>query len=111
LPWQKLIEKYNRPETFFYCDPPYHLCPDYKHNLVLEDFQEMAKILKSTQGKFMLSINDHPEIREVFRTFNLKKVTLLYTVGKDHPAETVELIYSNFDFKEIKDLNLFSYQN
>ena len=24
LPWQNLIKRYSKPETFFYCDPPYY---------------------------------------------------------------------------------------
>ena len=102
-----MIAKYDRPETFFYCDPPYYLCPDYKHNFVLEDFQEIAAVLKDIEGKFMLSINDHPDIREIFKDFNKKSVSLLYTVSSAGPTEADELIYSNFDFKENKSRGLF----
>ncbi len=100
LPWQKLIEKYDRPETFFYCDPPYHGHPDYKHNFILQDFKDMAALLKGIQGKFMVSINDHEDIREVFREFHQKSVSLLYTVGQKAPVKAKELIYSNFELKE-----------
>jgi len=108
LSWQKLIEKYDRPETFFYCDPPYHGHPDYKHNFALKDFQEMADALKDIKGKFMLSINDHPEIRETFRYFNRESVSLLYTVSTKGPVEVGELIYSNYEFEEQKEETLFS---
>jgi len=94
LKWQDLIKRYDRPDTFFYCDPPYHHHPDYKHNLVLEDYVEMAKILMTIKGKFILSINDHPEMREVFKAFNIKPVSLLYSVGKK-PTKAKELIISN----------------
>ena len=107
LPWQKLIAKYDRPEIFFYCDPPYYLCPDYKHNFVLDDFVEIADALKDIKGKFMLSINDHPDIRDVFRAFQRKSVSLLYTVSSNGPTEANELIYSNFEFKENRALSLF----
>ena len=112
LPWQRLIEKYDRPETFFYCDPPYHGCPDYKHNFTLENFQEMAGLLKGIQGKFMLSINDHPEIREVFRPFHRKSVSLLYTVSSKEPVKVQELIYSNFELKNYaaQEIDLFKFR-
>lgn len=84
LPWQDLIKRYDRPDTFFYCDPPYHGHPDYKHNLVLEDYIEMARVLSAIKGKFILSINDHPDMREVFKDFKIQPVSLLYTVGKKH---------------------------
>ncbi|MCP3944542.1 MAG: DNA adenine methylase [Desulfobacteraceae bacterium] len=107
LSWKDLITRYDRPDTFFYCDPPYHGCPDYKHNFILEDFVALADSLKSIEGQFMLSINDHPEIRQVFKDFNHKEVSLLYTVGQKGPVEANELLYSNFEFKEIIDLSLF----
>ncbi len=65
---------------------------------------ELAEILKGIERKFMLSINDHPDIRKVF---NHKEVSLLYAVGQKGPAEANELIYSNSEFKEIKELSLF----
>ncbi len=109
LPWQKVIEKYDQPETFFYCDPPYYLCPDYKHNFNLKDFQELAGALKDIKGKFILSINDHPEIRNVFHRFHQKSVSLLYTVASKEPVEAAELIYSNFQLKEVfpREVDLF----
>ncbi len=107
LSWKDLILKYDKPETFFYCDPPYYLCPDYKHNFVLKDFMDLATTLKDIQGKFMLSINDHSDIREVFKDFYHKEVSLFYTVGQKGPIEANELIYSNYEFKEIEDLSLF----
>ena len=111
LPWRKLIAKYDRPDTFFYCDPPYYLCPDYKHNFALADFQEMAVVLDKIKGKFMLSINDHPDIREVFHGFYGKSVSLLYTVSAKEPVEADELIYSNFELKENVPLEMDLFEN
>lgn len=94
LSWQDLIKRYDRPDTFFYCDPPYHGCPDYKHNLVLEDYKAIAETLSAIKGKFILSINDHPAMREVFKDFKMQPVSLLYSVGSK-PVEGKELIISN----------------
>ena len=81
LPWKDLITRYDGPDVFFYCDPPYYKCRDYKHNFTLKDFKALAKHLAGIKGKFMLSINDHPDMRQVFRDFNYKKVSLLYTMN------------------------------
>jgi DNA adenine methylase len=64
LPWQDFTRRYDRKQTFFYLDPPYYLAPYYDHNLKLEDYQEMADILAGMKAKFILSINDLPEMRE-----------------------------------------------
>jgi DNA adenine methylase len=95
LPALELIKRYDRPDTFFYCDPPYHGHPDYKHNMASKDYEKIAKLLGSIQGKFILSINDNPEMREVFKAFNVKPVSLLYSVGKK-PKKAKELIIHNF---------------
>jgi len=95
LSWQELVKRYDRPDTFFYCDPPYHGHPDYKHNLVLDDYIEMARMLSSINGKFILSINDHPDMREVFKGFQIQEVSLIYSVGKK-ATKANELIIQNF---------------
>jgi len=59
------------------------------------DFGRMSEILASIQGRFLLSINDRPEIREVFNSFQVEEVSLTYSVngGKGRPAK--ELFVSN----------------
>ncbi|MCK5099013.1 MAG: DNA adenine methylase [Desulfobacteraceae bacterium] len=94
LTWQNLIKRYDKPDTFFYCDPPYYKAPEYKHNLDLPDYIEMSTILSGINGQFILSINDRPEMREIFKIFKIQPVSLLYTVSKK-PTKAKELIITN----------------
>ena len=96
LPWQDFLKRYDRKQTFFYLDPPYYKAPYYEHNLELKDYQEMAEILAGVKGKFILSINDIPEIRETFKTFKIKPVVLNYSVCRQKATEGKELLVSNF---------------
>lgn len=96
LPWQEFITRYDRPKTLFYLDPPYYLAPDYVHNLVLEDYQEIGRALRSLRSMFILSINDHPKMREAFVGFKTEPVSLLYTVAKEGCTKAKELLVSNF---------------
>jgi DNA adenine methylase len=96
LSWKDLILRYDRSGAFFYCDPPYFECPDYKHNLVFEDYVSMAELLSKIKGKFMLSINDHPKMREVFKGFRMRPVSLLYSVSKDKSTKGKELLIRNY---------------
>lgn len=59
--------------------------------------------------QIILSINDHPDIRDVFKAFDYKKVSLLYTVSQKGPTEANELIFSNFELKESfhQEIDLF----
>ncbi|NOX34132.1 MAG: DNA adenine methylase [Deltaproteobacteria bacterium] len=94
LPALELIKRYDRPDTFFYCDPPYHGHPDYKHNMTRWDYEKIAKRLSEIEGRFILSINDNPNMREVFKDFKIQPVSLLYSVGKK-PTKAKELIITN----------------
>ncbi len=62
LPALEFIRRYDNDKTLFYCDPPYHKCPYYKHNMTLGDYNDLARQLKNMKGKFILSINDHPDM-------------------------------------------------
>lgn len=101
LSWEKFIPRYDRPDTFFYCDPPYYESPGYKHNFELQDFTDLADMLATIKGKFILSINDHPKMREVFSRFKRQPVSLLYSVGSKL-TKAKELIITNFPAKRNK---------
>jgi len=84
LPYQDCIARYDkRPGTLFYCDPPYWGCTDdYGKNLFSpDDFDRLRALLEGIQGRFILSLNDTPEVREIFGQFDLEEVTLKYQAG------------------------------
>ncbi len=96
LDWSEFIRRYDRPETLFYLDPPYHGSEDdYVRGLFgREQFALLADRLRRIKGRFILSINDVPETRAIFGGFQVSEVDLLYSVagGKGRPAR--ELIVS-----------------
>ncbi len=96
LDWLAFIDRYARPGTLFYLDPPYHGSEGvYGKELFGRDqFALMAARLGKLKGRFIMSINDVPAIRETFAAFRIEDVSLRYTVGggKGRPAE--ELIVS-----------------
>jgi len=96
LPWYDLVKRYDRKQTFFYLDPPYYKAPCYQHNLELEDYHIMAQALARISGRFILSINDLPEMRKAFKGFKIQPVKLTYTVAKDKPTKAKELLIRNF---------------
>ena len=94
------IARVDRPDTLFYLDPPYWGCEgDYGRALFSrERFEEMAAVLAGLQGRFILSLNDVPGVRETFRQFLLHPVRTTYTITKG-PAQSdrAELLIANFD--------------
>ena len=64
LDFRSLIEKYDRPQTFFYLDPPYVLstrkAKAYEHEMSDQDHHELIEILLSIKGKALLSGYTNP---------------------------------------------------
>ena len=97
LPYQQVLEKYDRPETFFYLDPPYWERKLYKFNFSQENFQELEARLRSLKGRFILSLDDRPEVRDLFAAFQMQTVDLTYTAKRDTRVRHRELLITNFD--------------
>lgn len=83
LPWDAFIKRYDRAGTLFYLDPPYFGNErDYGDGMFArENFERMADILADIKGRFILSINDKPEVRLIFKGFKLEPVKVKYSVG------------------------------
>lgn len=89
LPYGSLIQRYDMPGALFYLDPPYHGNEtDYGAGVFSEaDFDLLRGLLETSQGRFIMSINDTPMIREIFSGFAIEEVGLNYRVsGKVTPA-------------------------
>ena len=95
LDWLDFIGRYDRPGTLFYLDPPYWASEDdYGRGMFIRgDFQRMADKLRSIEGRFLLSINDRPEIREMFAWADMEAVETTYTLaGGERAATAGELL-------------------
>jgi len=78
------IERYDsRPGTLFYCDPPYwgHTDDYGKDIFSPADFERLRGLLGGLQGRFILSLNDRPEVRELFAGFEMEEVSLNYRLS------------------------------
>ena len=74
MDFQKVIEKYDGPKTYFYTDPPYWKTENYysNHDFDRADHERLADCLKNIQGKFSLSYYDFPILNEWFPTDKYK---------------------------------------
>jgi len=96
LPYQEVLRRYDRETTLFYLDPPYYARKLYRFNLEHSDFVKMAEILSGIKGKFVLSLNDVPEVRELFKRFKIRGVDLHYTAQKGAGKRFREVLITNF---------------
>lgn len=95
LDWLAFITRYDRAGSLFYLDPPYWggEADDGAGMFSRDDFQRMADKLRTIEGRFLLSINDRPEIREMFAWADMEAVTTTYSIqGGDKASTAAELL-------------------
>jgi DNA adenine methylase len=99
-PYETIITRFDRPDTFFYVDPPYYDYEDYYGKGIFSraDFTKLRDILSKINGKFIMSINDTEEIRHLYKEFKIETVKTSYSAGGANKKKQVqELLISNFD--------------
>ena len=103
MDFQKLIENYDREETFFYCDPPYvgtESMYKNKKTFDLNDHKRLYLALKGVKGKFLLSYNDCEFVRGLYKDFKIvESDAIQYTLGANvHKNKKVvrELFIMNY---------------
>jgi DNA adenine methylase len=85
-----IINQFNNKKAFFYLDPPYEESKDYPNAVNPIDVYNAVKKIK---GKFMLSYNDSPLIRNIFKNYNIQSIITKY---QSPPRDVVELIITNY---------------
>ena len=109
--FEELIKLYDRPDSFFYCDPPYYDTESFYNDVdfTREDHIRLRNTLLECEGKFLVSYNDCPEIRELWdipgiyieEVVRPNNLALRYENG----AEYHEVFISNYDTSERRNIN------
>ena len=98
-----VIRKYDSKDSFFFIDPPYENSAGrlgYAETSEF-DFDRLKNVLHGIQGKFLMTINNSPHIRKLFKEFHQKKFvakTSLIQSKKflSNPYVRTELFISNY---------------
>lgn len=98
LDFRKLISLYDTPDTFFFVDPPYLNQKDYRHNFTEAEFQDLARILSSIKGKFLMTHTRDKQVLDIFRPFSFKttRVKTKYSADRSN-SESQEIFIRNFE--------------
>lgn len=97
LEWSRCIERYDRPGTLFYLDPPYWGTEGYGVGFGLEEYDRIAELARSIKGKMIVSVNDIPEMRKAFDGLTIERTEITYSVGgAGRTGKSGELIIRNF---------------
>jgi DNA adenine methylase len=97
LPWRSFIDRWDRPYALFFIDPPYYGVEDYYGPLFGRDeFELLSECLRTLQGRFILTLNDHPEVRRIFAWASIEAVSFNYTCS-GRPTTGREVIITGGD--------------
>ncbi len=101
--FETVIKHYDRPDTFFYADPPYFSSEGmYEVGFDWDDHVRLRDTLVGIKGKFLLSYNDCPEIRELYEDFTIFDFSRVHSMAQRYEAgkEFKELLIGNYDLYE-----------
>lgn len=74
--FEKICKIYDRPEALFYVDPPYFNTEKYYQiDFSKEDHERLYHCLKNIKGRFVLSYNDCPYIRKLYKEYEIMDFT------------------------------------
>lgn len=74
--FDQVILQYDKPGALIYADPPYHGTEDYYNGPFGDtEHQRLRQLLGRIQGRFLLSYNDDPYIRELYSGFTIEELS------------------------------------
>lgn len=104
--FESLIKDYDFEGAFFYCDPPYSSGTGYETTSTKDfDHERLRNVLKNIKGRFLLSYDDSPKIRELYKDFEIVEVSRY--LGINHRPEAniqkqyKELLIANYPIKNV----------
>lgn len=104
-----VIQKYDRPWTLIYADPPYlpetrTSSNDYAHEMTIDDHRELAHVLNQCTSKVALSGYDSPTMDELYPPgkwyktgFKKRRVPM----SKTGTLKRQEIIWTNYDPRKL----------
>lgn len=103
LDFEDCIRRYDQPRSIFFCDPPYLETCGYAVDFSLPDHERLAKCLKAIEGKFLLTINDHALIRELYAGCHIEEATEVRALARASEGRQAApiLFVANYDMREV----------
>lgn len=106
LDFRDFVKKYDSEKTVFYVDPPY--VPEtrsyrqrYVHELSIDDHIELAALLKSIKGKFLLSGYRSDLYDELYKGFSSDSIGNIRTNAKGEGMQkATEVLWANYDLHQ-----------
>lgn len=95
-PYEDILHHFDSPRSLFFADPPYFAKKLYRFNFERKDFEQLSARLGHLKGKFVLSLNDVPEVRKIFRSFFIRSLEVAYSAQQASGRRYREVLITNF---------------
>jgi DNA adenine methylase len=85
----------NSEDALIFLDPPYYEVGNslYQCGFTIEDHVRLSNILMKTSNRWVLTYDDHPEIRNLYSWAKIEEISMTYTiVTKNGSRNKVELL-------------------
>lgn len=96
--YEKLITRFDKESAFLYLDPPYFEFEYlYDAKFTSDDHVALRDLLAKSKAKWLLSYNDCPKVRELYKGFRIEEVTTTYSaLGGENGRKASELLIMNY---------------
>ncbi len=95
--FESLLAQYDRPDAFFYCDPPYYNAECYEVEFPKRDHLRLCSAIKRCRGFAMVSYNFCFEILDIYKDFYIFRTKRPNSMSQTAGSEYEEVIITNFD--------------
>ena len=96
--FESLLAQYDRPDAFFYCDPPYYNAECYEVEFPKRDHLRLCSgVIKRCRGFAMVSYNFCFEILDIYKDFCIFRTKRPNSMSQTAGSEYEEVIITNFD--------------
>ena len=94
--FEAVMDRFDSSKTFFYADPPYYGCETAYDVDFAGQHERLAERLRTVKGRFLMSYNEHPEVRRLYSWAKIDSVDTRYSVSKLTSNKTTELLIQNY---------------
>jgi DNA adenine methylase len=109
LDFEVFLKRYMKDDGFAYIDPPYYFegaAALYEHSMKPVDHERLRDTLITVPGRWLLSYDEHAEVRKLYDGFNIMEASWKYNLtsgktGTDECRTGKELLITNYTLDDM----------
>lgn len=97
--FEAIMKTYDDIDALLYLDPPYYNAEKFYQGFGVDDHARLLGSVQKLRGRFVLSYNDHPVVRDMYKDYHIHEVERMNSLNnkKGKAGKYMELIITNFE--------------